>query len=89
MAREARPSATTLNLRLDAGLKKDFTAAAEAESRPGAAVLRGLMRRYVAEARRRRIAIEARRQSRLLAGSEDEAEVMRWIQDVSAPEGDK
>jgi hypothetical protein len=43
------------------------------------------MRGYVEEARKRRFAAEARRQSQLIAASEDEAEVMRWIQDVSAP----
>jgi hypothetical protein len=47
------------------------------------------MRRYIEEARRRRFAAEARRQSQLVAASEDEAEVMRWIQDVSAVEGGK
>jgi len=49
--------------------------------------LRALMRRYVEDARLRRFAAEARRQSQLIAASEDEAEVMRWIQDVSALEG--
>ena len=44
------------------------------------------MRDYVEEARKRRFAAEARRQSQLIAASEDEAEVMRWIQDVSALE---
>ena len=39
------------------------------------------------DAKRRRFVSEARRQSQLIAGSEDEAEVMRWIQDVSAIEG--
>jgi hypothetical protein len=48
--------------------------------------LRLLMRNYVEEARRRRFAADARRQSQLIAASEDEAEVMRWIQDVSALE---
>jgi hypothetical protein len=42
------------------------------------------MRRYVEDARLRRFAAEARRQSEFIAASEDEAEVMRWIQDVSA-----
>jgi hypothetical protein len=41
------------------------------------------MRNYVEESRRRRFAAEARRQSQLVAASRDEAEVMRWIQDVS------
>jgi hypothetical protein len=61
----------------------------EAEDRPAAEVLRSLMRGYIEEARKRRFAAEARRQSELIAASEDEAEVMRWIQDVSALEGDQ
>lgn len=80
------PRETTLNLRLDAALKAEFVAQVEAEDRPAAEVLRELMRSYVEEARKRRFAAEARRQSQLIAASEDEAEVMRWIQDVSAPE---
>jgi|CZKF01.1.fsa_nt_gi antitoxin component of RelBE/YafQ-DinJ toxin-antitoxin module len=81
----ARPSESTLNLRIDAALKQDFVAVVEAEDRPAAEVLRALIRGYVEEARKRRFAAEARRQSQLIAASEDEAEVMRWIQDVSAP----
>jgi hypothetical protein len=42
-----------------------------------------MMRDYVDAARQRRFMTEARRQSQLIASSEDEAEVMRWIQDVS------
>jgi hypothetical protein len=80
----ARSKESTLNLRVDVALKTEFTAAVEAEDRPAAEVIRALMRRYVEEARRRRFAAEARRQSQLIAASEDEAEVMRWIQDVSA-----
>jgi len=76
-----------MNLRIDAALKAEFAAAVEAEDRPAAEVLRGLMRGYVEQARQRRFAAEARRQSQLIAASEDEAEVMRWIQDVSALEG--
>jgi hypothetical protein len=83
----ARPKESTLNLRIDAGLKAEFMATVQAENRPTAEVLRALMRRYVDDARRRRFATEARRQSQLIAASEDEAEVMRWIQDVSAIEG--
>ena len=59
----------------------------EAENRPAAEVLRALMRGYVEQARKGRFAAEARRQSLLIAASEDEAEVMRWIQDVSSLEG--
>ena len=79
-----RTRETTLNLRIDAVLKAQFAAVVEAEDRPAAEVLRGLMRGYVEDAQRRRFAAEARRQSKLIADSEDEAEVMRWIQDVSA-----
>ena len=81
----ARPRESTLNLRIDAALKQEFVAVVEAENRPAAEVLRALMRGYVEDARKRRFATEARRQSQLIAASEDEAEVMRWIQDVSAP----
>lgn len=79
-----RARETTLNLRIDAALKAEFAAVVEAEDRPAAEVLRSLMRRYIEDARRRRFAAEARRQSQLIATSEDETEVMRWIQDVSA-----
>jgi hypothetical protein len=78
---------STLNLRLDATLKAEFAAAVE--DRPVAEVLRSLMREYVEEARQRRFAAEARRQSRLIAASEEEAEVMRWIQDVSARDSER
>ena len=77
---------TTLNLRLDSALKAEFMAAAEADNRAAAEVLRDLMRSYVEEARRCRFQAEAQRQSQLIAGSRDEAEVMRWIRDVSAVE---
>jgi hypothetical protein len=65
----------------------EFAEAVKAEDRPVAEVMRALMRGYVDEARQRRFAAEARRQSQLIASSEDEAEVMRWIQDVSALDG--
>jgi antitoxin component of RelBE/YafQ-DinJ toxin-antitoxin module len=81
---DSQPKESTMNLRLDASLKAEFTAAAEAEQRPAAEVIRILMRNYIDDIRRRRFAAEARRQSQLIAGSEDEAEVMRWIEDVSA-----
>jgi Protein of unknown function (DUF3018) len=81
---EDRAKEATFNLRVDAVLKAEFTSAVEAEQRPAAEVLRGLMRNYVDESRRRRFAAEARRQSQLIAASRDEAEIMRWIQDVSS-----
>jgi hypothetical protein len=76
-----------MNLRIDPVLKGEFMAAVAEEDRPAAEILRNLMQNYVEEARRRRFAAEARRQSQLVAASEEEAEVMRWIQDVSALEG--
>jgi hypothetical protein len=78
---------STMNLRIDPVLKGEFMAAVAEEDRPAAEILRNLMQNYVEEARRRRFAAEARRQSQLVAASEEEAEVMRWIQDVSALEG--
>jgi len=85
IAKQSKES--TLNLRLDADLKEQFSAAAEAEDRPAAEVIRALMRGYVEDARRRKFAAEARRQSRLIATSEDESEVIRWIKDVSSVKG--
>jgi hypothetical protein len=82
----ARTRESTLNLRIDGDLKREFAAAVEAEDRLASEVLRSLMLDYVEESRKRRFAVEARRQSALIAASEDEAEVMRWIQDVSALE---
>jgi hypothetical protein len=81
-----RSRETTFNLRIDSALKAEFAAAVETENRPAAEVLRSMMRDYVEQARRRRFAAEARRQSQMVAASKDEAEVMRWIQDVSASE---
>lgn len=75
---------STLNLRVDSSLKEEFSAAVKTEGRPSAEVIRSLMRRYVDEVKRRQFAAEARRQSQLIASSNDETEVMRWIQDVSA-----
>jgi len=79
------PNDTTLNLRIDAKLKADFTAAVG--DRPVAEVLRSLMRDYVEIARKLEFAAEARRQSQLIASSQDEAELLRWIEDVSSKEG--
>jgi len=73
----------TLNLRVDPTLKAEFVAATESENKPVAEVLREFMRSYVARARRRKFAAEARRQSQLVANSAEEAAVMDWIRDVS------
>jgi hypothetical protein len=77
------PKRETLNLRIDPALKADFAAASENEKKPVAEVLRELMQSYVENAKRRKFFAEARRQSLLLTTSKDEAEVMRWIEDVS------
>ena len=72
-----------LSLRVEPTWKAEFMAAAETENKPVAEVLRNFMRSYVQRAKRKRFAAEARRQSQLVAGSADEAEVMSWIRDVS------
>lgn len=74
----------TMNLRLDAELKSDFLALAEKESRPASEILRELMRQHIRESRYRQYCEEAERESKIVAESEDEAEVMRWIENVSA-----
>ena len=79
----------TLNLRVDSALKAEFTTAAQSENKPAAEVVRELMRSYVRRARRRKFTAEARRQSRLVANSPDEAEVMNWIPDVSGEAHDR
>jgi len=73
----------TINLRLDAELKSEFLTIAEKESRPASEILRELMRNYIREARRQEYFQEAERESKIIAESEDEAEVMRWIENVS------
>lgn len=78
------PKETSFNLRIDPALKAAFTAAAEAEDKPAAQVVRDLMRAYVKRHERRVFEAEARRQSLLLAEAaadpnSDEAQVMREI----------
>lgn len=86
------PKEESFNFRVDPKLKAEFQAATEAEDKPAAQVLREFMRAYVERGRERAFAAEARRQSRLLAEragdpSSDEADVMRWIEEVSDTEG--
>ena len=57
----------TFNIRIDPQLKAAFTAAAEAEHRPAADVLRGLMRLYIRRRERRNFEAEARQQAALIA----------------------
>jgi hypothetical protein len=84
--RQLQRKEDTLNLRVDPALKAEFVAATESENKPVAEVLRQLMRNYVRSAKRRKFAADARRQSRLVAKSPDEAEVMNWIADVTGPD---
>jgi predicted transcriptional regulator len=86
------PKEESFNFRVDPTLKADFQRATEAADKPAAQVLRDFMRAYVERQRERAFAAEARRQSRVLAEhaadpSSDEAEVMRWIEDVSDTNG--
>ncbi len=75
------------NFRVEPELKAAFVEAAAADDRPAGQVLRDFMRRYVAARRTRDFTAEAERQSRLVAASPDEAEVLRWIEDVSDTQG--
>ncbi len=81
------PKRETLNLRIDPALKADFMAATEREKKPVAEVLRELMQAYVEQAKRRRFFAEARRESRIIAASKDDAEVLRWIEAEMDTEG--
>jgi Protein of unknown function (DUF3018) len=86
------PKDESFNFRVDPKLKAEFQSATEADDKPAAQVLRDFMRAYVIRHRDRGFAAEARRQSRLIAvraadPAGDEAEVMRWIEDVSGPDG--
>lgn len=86
------PSEESFNFRLDSQLKADFENAAEAQDKPAAQVLRDFMRAYVKRQRERAFATEAKRQSRVIAEraadpASDEAEVMRWMEDVSDHDG--
>jgi hypothetical protein len=83
------PKDESFNFRVDPKLKVAFQSATEAEDKPAAQVLRDFMRAYVERHRQRAFATEAQRQSRLIAAraadpSSDEAEVMRWIEDVAS-----
>jgi hypothetical protein len=57
----------TFNFRIDPTLKAAFSAAAEADDKPAAQVLRDFMRAYVQRKQRRTLETEARRQSLAIA----------------------
>ncbi len=74
----------TFNFRVDPTLKADFQAAARAQHRPAAQVIRDFMRDYVQRQRRRDFLAEAERQSRAIAQlaadpNSDEAQVLREL----------
>lgn len=83
-----KPKDESFNFRVDPELKEAFAAAAEAEDKPAAQVLRDFMRAYVRSRDAQAFAEEARRQSRLIAdaakrrGSDEEA-VMRELELMS------
>jgi predicted DNA-binding protein len=78
-----------LNVRIDPELKSRFALAARSENKPVAEALRELIRAYVEAARQRQFAAEARRQSKLIADSVEEAEILRWMEDVSRSEAEE
>jgi predicted transcriptional regulator len=80
---------TSFNLRVDPELKAAFTAAAEAEDKPAAQVVREFMRAYVKQREKVAFREQARRESLLLAEaardpSSDEAQVMRELEPALA-----
>lgn len=82
---------STLTLRLGSELKTVLEETALAESKPVGEVVRGLIRDFAQHKRRREFVAEARRQSRILAAaansSDDEAQAMRWVDDVADRSG--
>ncbi|HZD75528.1 MAG TPA: antitoxin MazE-like protein [Acidobacteriaceae bacterium] len=83
----AKPRAeTSFTFRIDTRLKQEFLKVTEKENKPGSQVLRDLMAAYIQRKKRKEFEAEARRQSRLIASSPDEAAVMDWISDVADTE---
>ena len=89
MAKLSQPTGSTLTFRIDPDLKREFMAVTETENKPVSQVLRDLMAAYVERKKRKQFETEARRQSKLIASSPEEAEVMEWICDVTDSEGRK
>lgn len=81
-----------MRIRVDPALQSAFTPATAAANKPAEQVLRDFMQAYVNRERDRATTTAAGAQSRRIAeraadpGS-DEAEVMRWIEDVSDTTG--
>jgi len=80
-------SSETLNFRVEPRLKEEFIAAAERERKSVAQVLRDLMRAYVSDRKRKAFVAQARRQSRLIAGSREEKDAMQWTERAADTEG--
>ena len=83
--KRSRPKADSVNFRVDPDLKLAFTAAADADHRPAAQVLREFMRVYVTRREQRAFESEARRQSLIIAAAaadpySDEAAVMQDLE---------
>ncbi len=87
MGKHCQPTGTTFTFRIDPDLKQEFMAITETENKPVSQVLRDLMAGYIGRKKRTQFEMEARRQSKLIASSPEEAEVMDWISDVTDTEG--
>ncbi len=86
MPKSSSPAETSFTFRVDPSLKAEFMAITEKENKPGSRVLRDLMVSYIQRRKRKEFEAEARRQSRLIAASPEEVEVMDWISDVTDTE---
>jgi hypothetical protein len=83
----AKPTAeTSFTFRIDTRLKQEFLKVTDKENKPGSQVLRDLMAAYIQRKKRKEFEAEARRQSRLIASSDEEDAVMEWISDVADAE---
>jgi hypothetical protein len=83
----AKPAAeTSFTFRIDMRLKQEFLKVTDKENKPGSQVLRDLMAAYIQRKKRKEFEAEARRQSRLIASSDEEDAVMEWISDVADAE---
>ena len=87
-----QPREEDFSFPVDPKLKVAFQTATQAEDKPAAQVLSDFMRAYVERQRQRAFAAEAHRQSGAAAQAaadprSDEAEVMRWIEDVAGTRG--
>ena len=70
----------TINLRLDASLKASLLALAEAENLTASELVRDLIDERLRRSQERKLREEIQRQCRLIDQSEDEKEVMRWLE---------